>query len=255
MAEVQPLRVRLVLEGPAGVLHVPVHYNEVIQGLIYRYLDPDLAGHIHDGGYPEGPRRFKLFTFSRLLGRWERAGDRLRFRGPVSLVVASPVPGFVASLVSRFLSVGTLQVADQPTRLLAVETEAVPQPSGPVRVKLLSPLTVYTTLQTNQGRYTYYFSPFEEGFAAQVLRNLERKLHALTGNSQPLGGAFRPVRVSDRNLHIVRYKGTVIKGWTGIYELDVPPEAFRLAYLAGLGSKNSQGFGCIALWERSGPGD
>lgn len=255
MADPQPLRIRLVLEGQGGELDVPVHYNEVVQGFIYRHVDPELAEHIHDRGYPEGPRRFKFFTFSRLLGRWERAGDRLRLLGPVTLVVASPVPGFVASLASRLLSRETVQVGNQPARILALEAEPIPQPTDPVRVKLLSPLTVYSTENNGNRRYTYYFSPFEEGFSAQVLRNLERKVHAWAGHSQPLAGTFRPLRVGEKNLHIVRYKGTVIKGWSGIYELDVPPEAFRLAYLAGLGAKNSQGFGCFALWEGGGEGD
>lgn len=255
MANPEPLRIRLVFEGQGGELDVPTHYNELVQGLIYRHVDPELAGYIHDGGYPEGPRRFKFFTFSRLLGRWERAGDRLRFLGPVTLVVASPLRGFVPILASRLLSRDTVQVGNQPVRILALETEPLPQPTDPVRVKLLSPLTVYSTEDNGGRRYTRYFSPFEKGFAAQVLRNLERKVQAWAGHSLPLVGTFRPLRVGAKNLHIVRYKGTVIKGWTGIYELDVPPDAFLLAYLAGLGAKNSQGFGCFTLWEGGGKGD
>lgn len=251
----QPLRLRLVLEGLGGSLEVPIHYNEVVQGFIYRHLDPELAGHVHDHGYPEGPRRFKLFTFSRFMGRWEKAGERLRFSGPVTLVVASPVPGFAASLASRLLSRETVHLGNQLARLLALEAEPIPQPSGPVRIKLLSPLTVYCTENRGDRRYTRYFSPFEEDFAVQVLRNLERKVQLWEGHARPLTGTFRPLRVSEKNLHIVRYKGTVIKGWTGIYELHIPPEAFRLAYLSGLGSKNSQGFGCIALWEGEGTRD
>lgn len=47
----------------------------------------------------------------------------------------------------------------------------------------------------------------------------------------------------------MRYRETVIKGWTGIYELDLPEPFFYLAYDAGLGSKNSQGFGMLKVVE------
>lgn len=37
----------------------------------------------------------------------------------------------------------------------------------------------------------------------------------------------------------------MIKGWLGIYEKDGDPRLLKLAYSAGLGAKNSQGFGMI----------
>ncbi|HEX30478.1 TPA: CRISPR-associated endoribonuclease Cas6, partial [Candidatus Poribacteria bacterium] len=47
----------------------------------------------------------------------------------------------------------------------------------------------------------------------------------------------------------VMYRDTVIKGWTGVYELDLPEPFFHLAYDAGLGAKNSQGFGMVEIIE------
>lgn len=43
------------------------------------------------------------------------------------------------------------------------------------------------------------------------------------------------------------FKGTVIKGWTGLYELSLPEPLFQIAYDTGLGSKNSQGFGMVEV--------
>ncbi len=50
-------------------LTLPLHYNELIQGFIYKNLDSWLASKIHDEGFkdPETERKFKFFTFSRLL--------------------------------------------------------------------------------------------------------------------------------------------------------------------------------------------
>jgi CRISPR-associated endoribonuclease Cas6 len=46
---------------------------------------------------------------------------------------------------------------------------------------------------------------------------------------------------------VLNFKGTVIKGWTGLYEVKLPEPYFRLAYDAGLGAKNAQGFGCVGV--------
>ena len=49
------------------------------------------------------------------------------------------------------------------------------------------------------------------------------------------------------NPRITRYGAAPVKGWTGIYELDLPEPFFLLAYDAGLGSKNPQGFGMVEV--------
>ena len=59
------------------------------------------------------------------------------------------------------------------------------------------------------------------------------------------------VRIQDLtplfDLKIMKYGDTVIKAWSGVYELDLPEPFFLLAYDAGLGSKNSQGFGMVEV--------
>jgi CRISPR/Cas system endoribonuclease Cas6 (RAMP superfamily) len=51
---------------------VPRHYNYPLQSLIYRYLDEHLATQLHDVGFGDGAKRFKFFTFSRLIGNSSR---------------------------------------------------------------------------------------------------------------------------------------------------------------------------------------
>ncbi|WP_407929052.1 CRISPR-associated endoribonuclease Cas6 [Candidatus Methylacidithermus pantelleriae] len=81
-----------------------------------------------------------------------------------------------------------------------------------------------------------------------MLSNFRRKVRIWTGEEIPEDGAlFPPYRVGSRNLHVVLYKGTVMKGWIGSYHLRAPQPYFRMALDAGIGSKNSQGFGCVEL--------
>ncbi|MFY9273013.1 MAG: CRISPR-associated endoribonuclease Cas6, partial [Thermacetogeniaceae bacterium] len=53
------------------------------------------------------------------------------------------------------------------------------------------------------------------------------------------------LKVSNKDAKIIYYRDFVIKGWLGIYEIEGDPRLLKLAYSAGLGAKNSQGFGMI----------
>ena len=113
-------------------------------------------------------------------------------------------------------------------------------------MRMLSPLTVYSTLPTSAGRkFTQYYSPFEERFSALTGANLAKK-HMLVHGCPPVTERFeiRPIRVSDKDFKITRYRGTVVKGWLGEYALKGDPPLLQLALDAGLGAKNSQGYGC-----------
>lgn len=119
-------------------------------------------------------------------------------------------------------------------------------------IRMLSPVTMYSTLKTPTGRKkTYYFSPFESEFSELLEGNLKKKYEALY-RSEPNGLSFsiEPIGVSKRDEKIIDYKGTVIKSWMGRYRLSGSLELMKLAYDTGLGAKNSQGFGCFEITQR-----
>jgi CRISPR-associated endoribonuclease Cas6 len=64
------LRIKLELEKEGKDLTLPVHYNQIIQGMLYRSLPRLLAKFLHDVGFFHNNRPFKLFTFSKIL--WVR---------------------------------------------------------------------------------------------------------------------------------------------------------------------------------------
>ncbi|MEN2985444.1 MAG: CRISPR-associated endoribonuclease Cas6, partial [Thermodesulfovibrionaceae bacterium] len=212
-----------------------------------------LATKIHNQGFidPNTKRNFKLFTFSRLipLDKAKVKDGKITFYGSVSLIVASPISEFIQSFATNLIKAGYINLLDQTLILDSVTVEGLPEYREKILVKTLSPITVYSTLITADGRRkTYYYSPFEEDFEKLVIENLSKKLRALTGKTL-LEGSIRPYRVNSKNQRIVLYKNTVIKGWDGIFELRLPEELFQLAFDAGLGGKNSQGFGCVEAWK------
>ena len=247
------MRLVLHMRAKSGGIVVPVHYNRLLQGLIYRHLDEAVAHRVHQQGWAVGKRRLRLFVFSRLFGRarYDRTTARLHFTGRVTWSIASPVDALLESLALHLVRQGEVTLGRQPVVLDSVEVALPPVYRRPVRLKALSPITVRSTLTAADGRKkSYYYAPQEPEFGPRILENLRRKIRAWTGEDIPPDGAtFRPVKVSNRNLVVARYKGTIVKGWTGIYELDAPEPYFRMALDAGLGEKNSQGFGFVEVWE------
>ncbi len=125
------MRICIRLSPEWGYLEVPVHYNHIVQGYIYRNLDKALAKKYHSSGFGFGKRSYKFFTFSRL------SADRIE----------------------------------------------------------------YTEL----------------------------------------------VEVSEKSLKVMIYKNYIIKGWLGVCRLSLPVLLFRIAYNAGLGARNSLGFGMVEV--------
>ena len=251
------MQLEITLEGKDGKILLPRQYNEVLQGFLYRNLESELALKLHDDGFTDPKsikRRLKLFTFSRVLGKWKEEGEMMAFDGPVCWFVASPWEELLSSLAMSFLCAAELELYNQKVRVAGLKVIPIPEYKRPVRVVTLSPITVYRTLLTPEGRRkTYYYSPFEKEFSDLVVGNLVRKVRAFQGQEVPKEGEVRPVRVRKQNEHVILYKGTVVKAWSGVYELDLPEPLFRMAFAAGLGAKNSQGFGCIGLWSPTAP--
>lgn len=244
------MRLTVTLDGPQEFA-LPFAHNHLLQAAIYRLIEqPALSSFLHEQGFTLGRRRFKLFTFSRLLGRARPDRDRqqMLFSPPLKLVICSPVPYLLQELGMGLLRQGELRLGEVR---LGVQSVAVTDPvvtGSTVEVRMLSPVVVYSTLAQNGAKYTYYYSPFEPRFAELLAANLAKKFLVVYGRPAPAGGlAVNAVLVKERDFKVVKYKGTVIKGWMGSYRLEGEPELLKLALTAGIGSKNSQGFGCCVM--------
>lgn len=242
-----------------GPVAVPVQYSHLLQGLIYRQMEnPVLRSYLHDQGFALEKRRFKLFTFSRLLGRaarYDQEAGRLLLTPPLRLVICSPIPFILQELGTGFLRQGRVRLGEVSLEVKEMATAAPRVRQNTLRVRMLSPLVTYSTLDNANGRkYTYYYSPFEPRFGGLIGANLAKKHLLIYGRPADTADfAIRPVRVEDRDLKVTYYKSTVVKGWMGDYELFGAPALLQIALDAGLGAKNSQGYGCCAPVEEAKP--
>ncbi|RLE01952.1 MAG: CRISPR-associated endoribonuclease Cas6 [Candidatus Aminicenantes bacterium] len=251
------MRIRITLEPLKGRATLPIHYNSTLQAFIYRNLSPSISKSLHDKGEILGKRHFKLFTFSRILGKFKVKKNEILFVGPISIWIASPHINILESFATNFVKKEKIKLGKNFFHPFGVEVCTLKKIKGPIFIKTLSPITVYSTLLSSNGRKkTYYYSPFENEFSSIIKNNLIKKVALINSTStlietdENIKFSFKPIRVSKRNEHIINFKGTVIKAWSGIYELDAPQEFLLTAFDTGLGAKNSQGFGMIEKYEK-----
>jgi len=253
------MRLRISLETDEKSLRLPVQYNHLLQGLVYHNLDRALSEWLHEKGHTYGARRFKLFTFSRLFGKREMRNGHVGFSGPVHFYLGAVDAQVLGSLAEHLLTKPAVRLGSAHCRVTEVGVEPEPEiASGrPVIVKAISPITAYSTLQTPDGKKkTYYYAPQEKEWGEALISNLKRKAKALGWEAdvdKDLREAWvRPHKVKSADQKVLNFKGTVIKGWTGLYEAKLPEPYFRLAYDAGFGAKNAQGFGMVEVVRERG---
>lgn len=237
----------------------PLNYNYGLQSFIYHHISEKLATFLHDEGYLVGKRRFKLFTFSRLSGKFKIGfpQEEIMFTGPFHFYVSSPIDNFIQQFAEDLIKSGEVKLFKEPVAIASIEVNPAPPMHSPLIIRMLSPLTVYSTFFSPQGKKkTYYYSPFEKEFSKLIKENLIKKYQALY-KAIPSNDDFTitRIKVTKNSEKIIKYtpgKGsyTVIKGWMGLYELEGSPELIYLGYEAGLGSKNPQGFGMFEIFSK-----
>jgi len=232
---------------------IPIHYNHYIQGFIYNSISPKLAQILHDQGFPLEKRKFKLFTYSRIFGKFNSNDHKgtITFNSPFRLIVSSVMNVFIQEIGEELLRKETLRIASNVVSVNSVEVSDFPINEEKIKIKMLSPVTIYSTLSSSSGRKkTYYYNPFEKEFSQLLSENAKKKFKAFYDKESRGEIILIGQNLSNKYEKIISYKGTVIKGWMGIYELSGDPELLKIVYDAGLGGKNPQGFGCFEVLGR-----
>lgn len=233
----------------SDIITLPLNYNKAVQGMIYHKIGEHLP-EIHDRGYMIGSRVFRLFVFSRIQGKMKEIRDgRITFWAPIRIQVSSPIEQFLELLANRLLHTSRVNLASYKLSVNSVSIRKNPDfSSGEARVRAISPITVYSTLLTADGRKkTYYYHPKEKEFSEQIRNNLFKKAVLLCNDASSNSFSIVPQRVKNTDQKIVYYKDFIVRGWLGKYLMKGTPQLLDIAYDTGLGSKNAQGFGMIEI--------
>jgi len=242
------MHLRIEFQGN-GDITLPLQYNHLLQGFIYKTIDEKMADFLHNRGYGEG-RIFKLFTFSRLIGSFNNRlkPNHIVFKSNIFLELASPLEDFCESFANGLFK-KSLNIGGNELNVVGITIERHEIQGEFATLESLSPIVVYSTMTKSDGsKYTCYFHPGEKEFEKIATENLRKKYQALTGKRID---DELTIRCESRpKLCVLDYKNTIIKGYMGKLSLNGPNPLIQIALDAGLGSKNSQGFGCMRLAEK-----
>lgn len=238
------VKIRLISEKP---LEFPKNYNHILQSFFYKNMDKKIATFLHDTGFTYGKRKFKLFTFSKIIGKLKDKRDGLLFFEPeITIYFASPLIEITSSHVKTLLKKGKLKLGKNEVEVFTVEL-ITPQVDEEITVKCLSPITVYKTPKGE--RRFLYLTPFEEEFYELLKNNLLKKYELVYKKPYEGDLEIKPVKVKEEYKKKVVYKGTLIEAWEGYYKIKGSQDIVKLALEAGLGSKNSAGFGMVERYK------
>jgi CRISPR-associated endoribonuclease Cas6 len=234
---------------PEDGFEIPLHYNHILQGAIYNAIEPELAAFLHSRGFMSNGRSFKMFTFSRLMGRYQinKYTNSIRFFDDIKVIISSPVNEFCNSVANGILSKRWLDFGKNKVEAEKMLVRQYSVDKQEVKIKTLSPVVAYSTFLRPDGRkYTCYFQPGEPDYDRLISNNLRKKYQAFYNEEAP-AGEVKVEKLGQVKMHVMKYKSTVIKGYSGKLLLTGPKELLQIAVDAGLGSKSSQGFGCVEV--------
>lgn len=245
---------------------IPVNYQYELSSWIYKILNlsnPEFARWLHDSGFINAHRKFKLFTFSNLKpARYQIKGDRM-FIAPeeTELIISFFLPDAVEHFITGLFKNQHLRLGDKISSadFIIRQIEKLPDVEFKHHMcfSTISPMIISSNSQRD-GKYPQYISPQDDQFADLFINNLVAKYMALA-EAGKIGINKQDLQADDRiafklngepRSKLIKIKAgtsqeTFLRGYHFTFELSAPEELVRIGYYAGFGEKNSLGFGCV----------
>ena len=234
------MRIKLIFEL-FNTLQLPISYQHHIQGLIYELInDSDMISFLHNEGFGD-IKKFKLFTFSSVKGEFEfhKETKQIVFKDFIELHISSVYQPFLELLIKQLLNNEDIMLANQKIKLATFSYEKAKSIKPVMKIKMLSPITVHETIE----KKTLYFSPFDQKFFKAIESNAESKYLSFYKTYPQTKLNIKALEVDQNSQVIIKFKGIVIIGYFGVYELKGSKKLLEFLYYTGIGSKNSVGFG------------
>lgn len=224
---------------------LPINYHYIQQGIIYSLLSDDTGiAAVHDEGARFQDKEFRLFTYGPFQGKYSIRDKKITFQEGLSFEIRSFDENAIRRIDSnvhrRGIRLGKSIYRDIETELMDYRIY-----SEDVVIKMISPICVYDT-DSVTGR-TNYYTPRDFQFGELIISNFMNKYIAAIGEGPEGELGFDILKIGPKDKYITRYKNFLIEGWKGIYNLSGTPELMTFLYNAGLGAKNSQGFGMFEV--------
>jgi len=119
-----------------------------VQAFIYESLG-ELRERWHDEGFVLGKRRFKPFTFSRLMGKCKVENSRIRFSYPIYLYVSSPMVEFMEEVACNLARKPEVRLGSNKVVVESINVEFSPEIHEVEEIRMMSPMTILQYVERN----------------------------------------------------------------------------------------------------------
>lgn len=259
------MRFKITLNRTGRQRMLPMDYQYYLSAWIYKVIakaDAEFSDFLHSEGYTSGYKQFKLFGYSPLnLGKPKLWKEKSLFEihtGQLSLSVSFHLAEAAEKFIIGLFNNQQVYIGDQFNGLdLAVtQVERLPEPkiAATMSYRAVSPVVI--SLKGENSKYAQYLSPADTGYDELIRKNLLTKYSSVP-NVTPLpdNPDFRFTLKSDARSKLATVKPytpeqSKVRGFVFGFELTCPPEIHQLVLAAGIGEKNSTGFGWIEKDDR-----
>lgn len=242
---------------------LPIDYQYFIGAWIYKVIgtgDPAFARFLHQHGYPDGNKTFKLFCYSPLsFNNYIFNCDKNLFEikdDHIKLKVAFHLPQAAEKFIIGLFNNQQAYFGDRHygLDLKVLQIERLPdEPLKQVMHYRLLSSAVFSISDVNM-KYARYASPQDVGYHLLVTNHLKQKLHVASANllkqdENPVN-SFKIVSEKDIKSKLIRVKPdkaeeTRVRGFLYQFQIDAPEEVHRMILNCGFGEKNASGFGWV----------
>ncbi len=239
---------------------LPVNYQYELSAWIYNVInqsDPEFAAWLHDKGFCDNNKQFRLFTFSNFNVRHrEILGDRLIIKAdPIELIISTLPEETIRHFVTGIFRDCEFRLGDRISsvgfKINSIEAMPPPVFTDEMSFRSLSPIFVSQKIEGR--RQAKHLSPLDEGYTSLLINNLKEKLRVFTG----FGSTYDASEATLELQSPAKQKGIAIKtntpqaskliGYHYNFTIKADAELLRIGYYTGFGEKGSQGFGCCEV--------
>ncbi|KAA6331405.1 hypothetical protein EZS27_019988 [termite gut metagenome] len=240
---------------------IPINYQYELSAVIYKILaksNEQYATWLHDNGFELGHKRFKLFTFSRLLVpqyEIDKENERLIIRSErvewyISFLPEKSTERFIQGIfMSQDFEIGDKKSC---TRFAVLNVEAMPaleyRKEG-ITFETMSPICISTK---DDNWATKYLSPIDLKSKENIILGLTNKYEAFYGKKYAgrLDYDFQVLNTPKPVLVKIKAgmaEETKLKGYMCRFKTNLQEELMKLMYEGGIGEKGSLGFGMVRV--------
>jgi len=258
------MRFKIIFQHDPSSRFIPVDYQYFISAWIYKVLgsaDPEFATFLHQQGYRDGAKSFKLFGYSSLVFSekrfWKEKGLFELYTPEIRLQVGFYLPEaaekFIIGLFNR--RQGYFGDRFMGIHVEVTHIEKLPEPALSETMDYLATSPVVVSTKVPEKSTPVYLEPESPDYSSLMVSHLFQK-ELVTGLHQTVEPKptilFNVTSKSKSKLVTIKphtAEQTKVRGFLYSFMLQAPIEIHRLILGSGIGEKNSTGFGWCEVKE------